>query len=176
MAVSLEPGVKRVIPVDANGAALTGLATDHGVAEDAAHVSGDVGFMSLGVRKDVPAATAGTAGDYQPPIFDALGKHWVNPEKTGNYELVAASATTQALGATGATGDYLEGVLIVPETVAAGTVAIKDGAGTAINIFVAGTLSDLKPFYVTLGMISGSGAWQITTGANVHAIGIGRFT
>lgn len=47
-------------------------------AEDAVHVSGDLGFQLLGVRKDSATALAGTDGDYQPPIFDANGKLWVN--------------------------------------------------------------------------------------------------
>lgn len=46
-------------------------------AEDAAHVSGDMGLMALGVRKDT-AVALGADGDYQPPIFDANGKLWVN--------------------------------------------------------------------------------------------------
>jgi hypothetical protein len=93
-----------------------------------------------------------------------------------DYELVAASQSTQALGPTGHIGDILEKVVIVPETTAAGTVAIKDGSETAINIFVTGTLTNLQPFTVHLGLRSRSGAWQITTGANVHVIAVGRFT
>lgn len=46
-------------------------------AEDAAHSSGDLGLMALGVRKDT-AVALGADGDYQPPIFDADGKLWVN--------------------------------------------------------------------------------------------------
>jgi hypothetical protein len=46
--------------------------------EDAVHASGDTGTMALTVRKDSAAATAGTDGDYQPPITDALGRLWVN--------------------------------------------------------------------------------------------------
>jgi hypothetical protein len=95
------------------------------------------------------------------------------------YEFVAASATTQALGATGATGDYLAGVLIYPATAAAGAVSIKDGSNTAITIFAGGgttALPTLAPIPVPLGIYSVSGAWQITTGANVSAMGIGKFT
>lgn len=96
----------------------------------------------------------------------------------GDYETVAASQTDQALGATGATGDYLSGVLIVPATTSPGAVAIQDGAGSAITIFTGGTdsVSNLVPFFVPLGMVSGAGAWQITTGTNVSAIGMGNFT
>lgn len=97
-----------------------------------------------------------------------------------DYELVAASQTTQVIGPQSATsstsvGDILEKVIIIPETTGAGTVAIKDGGDTAINVFVAGTLSDLKPHVIYLGARSRSGAWQITTGANVHVIAVGRF-
>lgn len=103
-----------------------------------------------------------------------------NPLPTGglgtDYETVAASQTDQVLGATGAAGDYLSGLLIVPATTAAGTVAIKDGAGSAINVFVTGTLSDLKPHWIPLGIKSLAGAWKITTGANVSVIAVGRFT
>lgn len=97
---------------------------------------------------------------------------------TGNYETVAASQTDQTLGTTGATGDFLAGVLIVPGTTSPGAVSIKDGAGSAITIFTGGasSVSNLVPFMVPLGMYSTGGAWKVTTGANVTCIGIGRFT
>jgi hypothetical protein len=95
----------------------------------------------------------------------------------GDYETVAASQTAQTLGATGGTGDYLAGVLIVPATTSPGNVIILDNA-TSITIFTGGasSVSNLVPFMVPLGMLSVSGAWKITTGANVSAIGIGNFT
>lgn len=97
----------------------------------------------------------------------------------GEYETVAASATDQAIGATGASGDFLEGLLIVPATAAAGAVSIKDGGGSAISVFAGGgttALPTLAPIYVPLGIFSGSGAWKVTTGANVSALAIGNFT
>jgi len=96
----------------------------------------------------------------------------------GEYETVAASQTDQALGATGATGDYLAGVLIVPATTSPGAVSIKDGAGSSITVFTGGasSVSNLVPFFVPLGLKSASGAWKVTTGTNVSAIGTGNFT
>lgn len=96
----------------------------------------------------------------------------------GSYETVAASQTDQAMGATGAAGDYLAGVLIVPAGTSPGAVSIKDGSGSAITIFTGGasSISNLVPFFVPLGVISGSGAWKVTTGASVSAIGVGKFT
>lgn len=94
------------------------------------------------------------------------------------YETVAASQSDQVMGPTGATGDYLSGVLIVPATVSPGAVSIKDGSGSAITIFTGGSSSvgSLVPFFVPIGAKSGSGAWKLTTGANVSAIGVGDFT
>lgn len=91
------------------------------------------------------------------------------------YETVAASATNQAMGATGATGDYLSHVIIQPVTTAAGTVTILDNA-VVFFTFTTGTLADLRPIIVPVGCNSVSGAWKITTGANVTAVGVGTFT
>ncbi len=95
-----------------------------------------------------------------------------------SYETVAAGQTDQAMGATGATGDYLKAILIIPATTSPGVVSIKDGGGSAITIFTGGATSvaDLKPFSVPLGLTSLAGAWKVTTGANVSAIGTGQFT
>lgn len=95
-----------------------------------------------------------------------------------SYETVAASQTDQALGATGATGDYLLGVLIVPATTSPGAVSIKDGGGSSITVFTGGasSVSKLVPFMVPIGAVSAAGAWSVTTGANVSAIAVGKFS
>lgn len=93
------------------------------------------------------------------------------------YETVAASQTAQVLGATGGTGDDIDGLLVIPATVDAGQVLLLDGA-TSITVFTGGTgsVSNLIPFFIPLGLRSISGAWKITTGAAVSVIGIGNFT
>jgi hypothetical protein len=95
----------------------------------------------------------------------------------GEYETVAASQTAQVLGPTGAAGDYISGILVVPATTSPGAIALLDGA-TSITVFTGGatSVSNLVPFFVPLGMISVNGAWKITTGASVSCIGIGNFT
>lgn len=94
-----------------------------------------------------------------------------------DYETVAASQTAQVLGATGAAGDFIKGVLVIPATTSPGNVLLLDNA-TSITLFAGGATSvaDLKPFFIPLNMVSASGAWKITTGANVSVIGIGIFT
>lgn len=93
------------------------------------------------------------------------------------YETVAASVTAQVLGPTGATGDYLGGLLIIPTTTSPGSVTILDGA-TAIVVFNGGasSIGSLIPFAVPLGLVSLLGAWSITTGANVAVLAMGNFT
>lgn len=103
---------------------------------------------------------------------------FVTDINVGDYETVAASATDQALGASGAAGDYLATVWIVPATTSPGAVSIKDGAGSAITIFTGGatSVSNLVPFPVSLGIKSLSGAWKVTTSTNVSVIATGNFT
>ena len=91
------------------------------------------------------------------------------------YETVAAGQTAQAMGATGATGDYLSHVVFQPVTTAAGTSTILDNA-TVIYTFTTGTLADLRPIVVPINAFSVSGAWKITTGANITATAFGDFT
>lgn len=93
------------------------------------------------------------------------------------YETVAASQTAQVLGATGATGDYISKILVIPATTSPGAISLLDNA-TSITVFTGGasSVSNLVPFVIDLGMFSVSGAWKLTTGANVSCIGIGNFT
>ena len=95
-----------------------------------------------------------------------------------NYETVAAGQTAQVLGPTGAAGDFLERLIIVPATAAAGAVDLLDG-NTSINIYAGGAvtaLPNLQPIVVEIRAKSVSGAWKITTGTNVSVIGVGSFT
>ncbi|MBK6800431.1 MAG: hypothetical protein IPG83_02770 [Novosphingobium sp.] len=94
------------------------------------------------------------------------------------YETVAASQTDQVIGATGAIGDLLAGLLIVPATTSPGAVSIKDGAGSVITVFTGGasSVSGMVPFFVPLGIKATGAGWKVTTGANVSAIAVGDFT
>lgn len=93
------------------------------------------------------------------------------------YETVAASQTAQTIGATGATGDRIEGILVIPASTSPGVVTLLDNA-TSINVFAGGasSVSNLVPFFIPLGIKSVSGAWKITTGASVSCIAVGDFT
>lgn len=99
------------------------------------------------------------------------------PLNQNNYETVAASQTAQPLGATGATGDYLEGLLVTPASTSPGAIAILDNA-ISITVFAGGatSLADLKPFFIPIKARSVSGAWKVTTGASLSVLAVGKFT
>lgn len=149
------------------------------VADDAAFTVGTTELVPVGALADETSTDSVNEGDYGAFRMSLDRVLYVRPSLTDSQgETVAASQTDQALGATGAAGDRLDGVLIVPATTAPGAVSIKDGAGGAITIFAGGTTTVVS-FFVPLGVngwISTSGAWKVTTGTNVSAIGFGRFT
>ena len=126
--------------------------------------------LDVNIKSGANGNGRATPGNSAPVVLNSM-----------TYKAVAASATATLLGATGATGDYLDGVLIIPATAAAGAVSITDGSGSAITIFAGGgttALPTLAPFYVPIGAISsgGAGGWKVTTGTNVSVVGIGNFT
>jgi hypothetical protein len=87
----------------------------------------------------------------------------------------AAGLTTSPFGATGAAGDYMSHVILQPAAVGAGTTTIFNNA-TAVYVYTAGTLADLRPIVVPINALSVGGSWNITSGANMSATGFGTFT
>lgn len=96
--------------------------------------------------------------------------------REGRYEAVAAGQTAQVLGVNGATGDYLNSVIVIPATVAPGAVTIIDGV-TNVVVTTAGTATVLPGvFEIPVKAFSTTGSWKITTGANVSVLATGRFS
>lgn len=96
---------------------------------------------------------------------------------TGYYVACSASATTVLQSSAGATGDFVNGLLIIPGTTSPGSVALVDNA-TSTTVFTGGasSVSNLVPFYVPLNAVSRSGAWSVVTGANVTVVATGKFS
>lgn len=136
-----------------------------------------VGVFGTGTAGS-PSSGTGTSTTGVASVQGVSGGTPVNVALTqGEYETVAASQTAQSLGATGATGDYLSGLLVVPGTTSPGNVIILDNA-ISITVFTGGasSVSNLVPFWINLGAFSVSGAWKVTTGANVSVVAVGNFT
>ena len=85
------------MPVTVLGSAATNL----GKAEDAAHSSGDVGVMMLGVRRDTPGPGGAADGDYAALSTDATGALRVDTELPAAAALAdgATNPTTPMAGA-----------------------------------------------------------------------------
>lgn len=143
---------------DGNGATFTGREWDDGAAKSAVTVIGD--------------GAGGMLGTDAAPLHATL-----KDISSGEYETVAESQTAQVIGATGAIGDYISGILVVPATTSPGNVLLLDDA-TSITVFTGGasSVSNLVPFFIPLGLKSVSGAWSVTTGGDVSCVVSGNFT
>lgn len=97
-------------------------------------------------------------------------------EDSLEYETVAASQTTQTIGATGATGDFLGTLVCVVSTAATSQVQIKDGANGAITVLPNNVGGGVGTYPIPIGLVSVAGAWQVTTAAGVAVIATGNFT
>ena len=104
-----------------------------------------------------------------------------NTKNSGyDYELIAPEQTTQVLGGTGAKGDILHSLLIMPTHLAAlsliGGVDIFDGATKIkiVNAFLY-SASGEKPFFILLDLKSMNGPWKVTTGVDVSVLASGVF-
>lgn len=121
----------------------------------------------------------------------AGGVRFTNLDSNGNlfvsagnqeYEAIAASQTKQPLGATGAIGNTLSTITIVPATTSPGAVTLYDGSGsTGIVVFTGGATSvaDLKPFQIAVNaraVTATNPGWFVTTGTNVSVLVVGDFT
>lgn len=134
------------------------------------------------------ASTAPVASD--PAIVVAISPNSVNSNgrKTDilsapvvlasqTYETVAASQTAQVMGGSGASGDFISHILVVPANLNPGNILLLDNA-TSITVFTGGTgsVTTLHPFTIAISAVSASGAWKITTGASVSCMAVGNFT
>ena len=94
------------------------------------------------------------------------------------YVTVAASQTTAKLGVQANTGDWLQSLVVVPNSSTAQSVVLKDGTSTIITIPTqSGGTGTPQPYALYLGMRSKkAGGWSITTGTSVSVLAIGHFT
>lgn len=129
---------------DTAGNALTA-STD--VAEDAAETNGVTGPIMMTVRRDTPAASAGTSGHYATPNTDAFGRLYTN---------AANSATTNTAFSTNATNGYLAA------TASTNATLVKSGSG---NVYAYGlTNFTSTPYYLRMYNLSSSPTCSSATG------------
>ena len=105
-------------------------ATNLGKAEDAAHTTGDVGVMVLGVRNDANAALSGTDLDYTPFSTDSAG----NANVQARRDLVRVSV--QSAGLTTAATAYAAGDQLGNQFTIAGAARASGGSGVITGVVV----------------------------------------
>lgn len=136
----------------------------------------ELGATSLAALESISATVTGVATEAKQDSAIAA----INGLVGNEYETFAASTAETAIGAAGAAGDLLVGILIVPSTTSPGAVSIKDGTGgTSIPVFAGGasSVTTLHPFFVPLGIRAGAAqGWRITTGAGLTAVAVGNFS
>lgn len=111
--------------------------TSLGKAEDVAHGTGDVGVMSLAVRKNTAASTSDADGDYQPLITNTTGHLWV--DASGQTLTVGSHAVTNA-------GTFAT----QPASATAPVVTMNSASANAgVNCAVAGVFDDVAPTSIT---------------------------
>lgn len=96
----------------------------------------------------------------------------INAPYRYQYEFVPANATSQVLGGTGATGDYIHRLVISVNTALTGTVTLADTAST-IPVTTAST--PIGVYSVEFNAASSNGAWKVTTGAGATVLAVGIF-
>lgn len=112
-------------------------ATNLGKAEDQAAADGDVGVVSLAIRKATPANQSGTDGDYEPLQISA-GRVWASSTITSLIPGVTATALGKAEDAVHASGDT-------------GVMALAVRKATPANL--SGTDGDYEPLQMNAGRL-----------------------
>ena len=110
------------------------------------------------------------------PVRSYAGTAMMGLVNGQGYRMIAASSTATL----GATGDFLNFLLITPMTVNPGQVVVKDISGSvtsATTVFAGGasSVATLVPFSVPLMAQSVNAAWEVTTSTNVLVFAAGTF-
>jgi hypothetical protein len=184
-----------VLASDSDALAVSGSVTISGTAEDAAHVSGDVGLMALGVRKATPADLSGTDGDYE-PFQVKSGRLWASatidaalPAGTNNIGDIDVltvpadpfGANADAVVAAGAAGSLsaklrrvTQGLEDLKTTIvlAAGSAAIgKLAANAGVNIGTVDIATTPKSGTATLSNVASSATNVTLLASNAARLG-----
>lgn len=134
----------------------------------------------------------GTGSQYNPPaggsgIIGFLSGLWMKANdgtptivsvRPSKYEALLANTPTQTLGTTGAVGDQLEGLWVVPTATTIGAISVKDGSNV-IPVYAGGTVgADLKGFFIPWlgGAATTSAGWQVSVGVGATPVAFGQFT
>lgn len=156
-------------------------ATNLGKAEDAAHTSGDVGVMDLGVRNDTLASTTSASGDYSQKSVDTSGIQIVAgaPRLLKARQVTTLTSTTTEttiVTAIASTFNDLYGLVLSNTSATATEVTIRDAtAGGTISSFMvpAGdTRGFMLPLDSAIPQATVNNNWTATCSTSVASLKI----
>jgi len=160
-------------------------------AEDSAHVSGDIGSFSLGVRQDTLASSVDTDGDYAALKVNSRGAMWVapvgtvaddavdteNPVKIGTRALAGPLSAVASGDRADAISDLYRRMYVNTSAnigISASAVSIDDTAGgTLVAAALAGRRTLLvsnrgnKPIYIGATGVTAAAGFTVNAGATI---------
>lgn len=154
-------------------------ATNLGKAEDAAHTTGDVGVMALGVRNDTLASTTNASADYTQLSTDTAGVVMVAGaprllKGTFQVQISASTAETTILAATASTFHDLYGLILANTGATTTKVSIRDTtAGTVRMIIEVPTLETrgfMLPVDSAIAQAGVNTIWTAQCGSSTTAL------
>lgn len=85
-------------------------------------------------------------------------------------------ATIEVTSGGGKKGDYLDGLIVYPDSTSPGAVTLIDGT-VSVVVFRGGSnsVTSLVPFVIPRGSNSKNGPWKVTTSTSVRVTAVGNF-
>lgn len=186
---ALPAGTNNIGDVDVLSVIPGTAATNLGKAEDAAHTSGDVGVMALGVRNEGHDDFSGTDKDYVPIAVNASGDVFVNVRSLpalaagtnaigklaansgvdiGDVDVASIAAGTNTIGATRDAGPAWTSVfgvsgVVVTSADATGIVAVTDAPTSGQKIVV-------TDIVVSVGATAMQVDFEVESAASTHLL------
>lgn len=126
-------------------------ATNLGKAEDAAHTSGDVGVMDLGVRNDTMADFTGADNDYTPKSVTQKGQVITTNAPRGRKlhqitTITSSTSETTVLTAAASTFHDVYGIIVTNTSATATEVAFKDDTAGTTRFTISAPANDTRGF------------------------------
>lgn len=148
------------LPVGAATAALQGVQGTGAQYNPPVGGSGEIGYLSGILQKlNDPAAT----------LVSVMSSEMKN---------LVANTPSQQLGATGAVGDQLDGIWVVPTATTVGAISVANDAVTSV-LYSGGTVgADLKGFFLPFFGVKATAAtgFRVSVGVGATGVAFGQFT
>lgn len=159
-------------------------ATNLGKAEDAAHTTGDVGVMALGVRNDTLASTTNASADYTQLSTDTAGIVMTAGapralKGTFQVQISASTAETTILAATASTFHDVYGIILANTGATTTKVSIRDATAGTVRMIIEVPTLETRGFMLPVDSAAPQTAvnnnWTAQCGSSTAALEVTGF-